>query len=95
MKKFVVEGKVWRWPGISGWHFVYVGKDLTEKIKKIGKVYGSGFIKINASIGKSSWDTALFPHKKEETFLISIKQSIRKKEGVFEGNLVRVKVILI
>lgn len=94
MKSFAVEGKVWRWPGDQGWHFVYVGKDLTSKIKKIGKVYGSGFIKINASIGKSSWDTALFPHKKEETFLISIKQSIRRKEQIFEGDFVKIKVRL-
>lgn len=95
MKSFVVDGKVWRWPGLGGWHFVYVPKELTEKIKKVGKTYGSGFVKIEAKIGKSSWSTALFPHKKEGIFLISIKQSIRKKESIFEGDLVKVKIKLI
>jgi|SRR3989344_3100454 len=92
MKKFVVKGKVWRWPGVGGWHFVYVDKELTERIKKEGKEYkyGSGFIGIRAKMGKSEWDTALFPHTKENTYLISIKAKIRNKEQIFEGDQISI-----
>lgn len=92
MKDYKIKGKVWRWPGVGGWHFVYVEKSLTEKIKKEGAryKYGSGFIAIKAKVGKSEWDTALFPHTKEQVYLISIKQKIRTKEEIFEGDNIEV-----
>ncbi|MDQ5952836.1 MAG: hypothetical protein QG551_64 [Patescibacteria group bacterium] len=94
-KSFLIQGKVWRWPGVGGWHFVYVDGTIKEKIKKVAKPYGSGFVKIEASLGKTSWQTALFPHTKENSYLISIKQNVRKKEDVFEGDEVKIKIKLI
>lgn len=90
-KSFTTKGKVWRWPGDFGWHFVYVDHKLNEEIKKKGTRYGSGFVRIRATLGKTSWDTALFPHKKEDAYLISVKKDIRKKEGITEGDLVEIK----
>lgn len=92
MKKFRFKGEVWLWPGIGGWHFVNLPKDLSSKIKKSGKMYGAGFIKIRATLGKSSWTTALFPHKKSETYLLSIKKSIRNKENIYKGDTVDIKI---
>ncbi len=45
---------------------------------------------IKAKVGKTSWDTALFPHTKEGVYLISIKESIRKKEEILEGDILDV-----
>ena len=91
-KKFKIKEKVWVWPGVGGWHFVYVDKELTEELKKKGVKYkyGSGFLAIRAKVDKTSWDTALFPHIKENVYLLSIKASVRKKEQIFEGDLVAV-----
>jgi hypothetical protein len=91
-QKYRVKGKIWRWPGDMGWHFLYISKGLSEKLYqgKVGKKYGSGFIKIRAKIGKTSWDTALFPHAKEGLYLIAIKAKIRKSEGLLVDDLVSV-----
>jgi hypothetical protein len=91
MKKFLIESQVWRWPGTYGWHFAHVDRKLNGKIRANSKSYGSGFIKIRATVGNTSWDTALFPYKKEDCFLISIKSSVRKKEDIFEGDKVKIK----
>lgn len=97
--KFIVKNKVWVWPGPpaggGGWHFVYVDGENKKKIDKVGKKYGAGFVKVMAKIGKTQWQTALFPHKKEDCYLISIKQAVRKKEGIFVGDSVTIKVQLI
>lgn len=92
-KTYKIKNKVWRWPGAGGWHFVYVDKNLTEELKKKGfkHKYGSGFLAITATVGKTSWDTALFPHTKEKTYLVSLKASIRKKEQIWEGDMVEIK----
>lgn len=90
---YTIENKIWRWPGVGGWHFVYVDKELTEELKKKGAKYkyGSGFIAIRATVGKTTWDTALFPHTKENVYLISVKASVRKKEQIFEGDIVSIQ----
>lgn len=94
-KKFKLHTQVWRWPGISGWHFITVPKETSEKIRKIGKSYGSGFIKVKVQIGKTFWQTALFPHSREGVYLISIKKSVRKKEGILTNDMVSVVYTLI
>lgn len=90
---YTIQNKIWRWPGVGGWHFVYVDKSLTEELKKKGAKYkyGSGFLAITAKVGQTSWQTALFPHTKENVYLISIKASVRKKEQLFEGDKISVQ----
>lgn len=94
MKSFWVSGKVFIWPGEMGWHFVYLDKNLAEKIRKVAKTYGSGFVRVNAKLGKTSWGTALFPYKKENTFLLSIKKDVRIREGIYQGDSIKIKIIL-
>ncbi len=91
-KTYKIKSKVWRWPGVAGWHFVYVEKELSETLKKEGVKYkyGSGFLAVTARVGETSWNTALFPHTKEGVYLLSIKSQVRKKEDIFEGDTVEV-----
>lgn len=90
-KSFRFKSKVWLWPGFSGWHFVYVDKNISDKIFQAvrdRKILTSrnGLIPIDIKIGNSLWKTSLLPHKKENIYLISIKSSIRKKENIFDGD---------
>jgi len=102
-KTFAVRGKVWKYEGPAGWFFVYIDKEiskeileLTKEVKKVAtgkKKAGFGFIPVQAKLGKSVWDTAIFPSK-DKTYLLAIKGSIRKKEGVLEGETVDVQLIV-
>ena len=94
-KKFVFNTKVWLWPGFTGWHFVYVDKKISDLIyKKIKekklKTSPNGLIPIKAKIGKTEWTTSLFPHKKENIYLIAIKKKVRKAEAIFDRDNVKI-----
>ena len=78
-KIYKFKAEVWKWPGYAGWHFVNVPQEISVKIKRIARTYGAGFVKVEATVGKSSWETALFPQVKSKSYLLSIKASIRKK----------------
>ena len=91
-KVFKFNAKVWVWPGYAGWHFVTLPKNLSKKIKKIGKIYGAGFVRVKVAVGKSTWRTALFPHKESESYLLSIKKPVRKKEGIWEDDDIEIKL---
>ena len=85
-KNFKIKAKVWRWPGDGGWHFVTLEKELSKKIRD---VYTKGFVRVVATVGKTSWDTSLFPHKLSQSYLLSVKKSVRQKENIFEGDSIK------
>ena len=91
MKTFSISGKVWRYPGMGGWHFVYVNKKISQQIKDSArtKKVGFQFIRVKATIGKTSWNTTLFPTK-DGPYLLAVKADVRKKEGIDEGDAIRV-----
>ncbi len=93
-KIFKFKARVWRWPGDFGWHFVNLPKDLAKKIRKTGVPYGAGFIKVRVTLGKSTWVTALFPDKKSDSYIMSVKKQIRQKEGIWEDDEVNVSFLL-
>ncbi len=88
------KAKVWVYPGLGGWHFVNLPKQLAQKIKVLKKTYGAGFVKVKVTVGKSSWVTALFPQNESESYLLSIKKPIRKKEEIIEGDTIAVSFVV-
>ena len=101
MKSFEVKGKVWHYADPSGhsggWYFVYVPKDLSQRIKDAArnkKKAGFQFVRIKATIGKTSWKTALFPTK-DGPYLIAIKTDVRHKENITDGDVIKVRCKLL
>lgn len=82
-KKIVLKGNVWRWPGEVGWHFFTFDRELSAKINQ---KYPKGFVKVEATVGKSKWATSLFPQRRDKTYLLCINKKIRKIEQIFEGD---------
>ena len=88
--KISIKEKVWIWPGVAGWHFVNVPREIYEKIRNGGPKKRVGFVPIMAKLGKTSWKTSLFPHTKDQTYLLAIKKSVRKKESVLSGDILKI-----
>ena len=81
---------------MAGWHFVTVDKATSEEIRhsQAGKVKkGWGSIPVSITLGTSSWDTSIFPCK-DGTYLLPLKSTIRKKEGLGEGDVIHFACVL-
>lgn len=89
---FKIKAKVWVWGGDMSWYFVNVEQKVSDKIRK---KFPKGFVKIKASLGKTSWETSLFPHKKSKVYLLCINKKVRKIESVFDGDEVQIYFTLI
>jgi hypothetical protein len=89
---FTIKAKVWLYPGMAGWHFVSLPKTKSEEVKEnFGKkAKGWGSLPVVASLGKTSWESSIFPDKHSGTYLFPLKASVRKKEGVYEGDNIRI-----
>jgi hypothetical protein len=87
-------GEIWFWKGPSPFHFVTVPDDESAELHAVAAIvtYGWGVIPVTAKIGKSSWETSLFP--KDGGYLVPIRASIRKAEGLELGDTVKVVLVV-
>ena len=89
-RSYPVKGKVWLYPGDAAWHFVHVDKKTSDTIKQLRgrNVRGFGSIPVRVTIGKTSWDTSIFPDKQSGTYLLPLKASVRRAEEVSAGDTI-------
>ena len=85
-------GKIWFWRGPAPWFFVTVPEEQSHDIKEISEfvTYGWGVIPVHVRIGKTEWQTSLFP--KDGRYIVPIKASVRKAENLEEGDDVAVRL---
>lgn len=85
-------GKIIHWRGPAPYLFVPVPDEQSRDIKSISKIvtYGWGVIPVHARIGGTEFTTSLFP--KDGRYLLPVKVSVQKAEGLDEGDEVNVKL---
>ncbi len=84
-----ISGIVWYWKGPSPFHFVSVSEAEAVLLREIAPriSYGWGMIPGQIRIGNIVARTALFP--KDGTYVVPIKDRIRKAEGIEVGDTVQ------
>jgi len=93
---YTIRSKAWLYPGMAGWHFMNIDKKKSEDIKKrFGRnARGFGSLPVLVTLGKTSWNTSIFPDKQSGTYLLPLKAGVRKKEGVRNGDTVSFTITL-
>jgi hypothetical protein len=86
------DGELWYWRGPSPYHFITVPEDVCSGLRAVSGVvsYGWGMIPVNVRIGKSSFETSLFP--KDGGYVLPVKDAVRKGEGLADGDAVSVEM---
>lgn len=92
-RDYTIRTRVWRWKN-GPWHFATVPPRPSARIRSIfgATARGWGSIRVRLRIGKTQWDTSLFPDKKTKTYMFAIKASVRKAEDIAAGDGVTVAV---
>lgn len=85
-----VSSTVVLYPGMSGWHFLSIPKKESTEIKTAYGEHarGWGSIPVEITLGKTTWNTSIFPDKKSGQYLLPLKAAVRKKEGIDAGERV-------
>ena len=89
--RFEFDGTLWRWPG-GNWFFVTLPFDIADQIDGTAPAahVGFGSVRVEVTIGSSTWRTSLFPDKQAESFVLPVKQAIRRAERLDDGDDVSV-----
>jgi hypothetical protein len=85
-------GEVWFWKGPAPWHFVTVPESQSAELESASALvtYGWGMIPVGVQIGKTSWETSLWP--KDGAYVVPLKTWVRKAEGIELGDEVSVRL---
>lgn len=92
---FTFTGECWLWQGKGAWYFITLPTDKSEEIKFFsegfhGKKRGWGAVRVQVTIGKTTWETSIFPSTKSKAYILPIKAGVRKKEAIAAGDAVQV-----
>lgn len=92
--EFEFSGELFAWRGPSPYHFITVPEEACVGIHAVAPIvtYGWGVIPVSVQIGKTRWETSLFP--KDGGYLVPIKDAVRKAEGLAEGDTATVNLAI-
>jgi hypothetical protein len=86
--------EVWLYPSeTAAWHFVTLPLAQAQKVRRatMGRPRaGFGSVRVEATIGRTSWKTSVFPDTHSKSYILPLKAAVRKKEGVYAKDHVRV-----
>lgn len=104
-QRFIAEGEVWIWTGTGKdgepskgvWYFLTVTGDTAALIRNAsaGRSGGWGSVKVSITIGKTNWNTSLFPSQSAGGYLLPLKAAVRKAEKFGEGDRIRAEIFIV
>ena len=99
MSSWDFDAVVWQWrgDGSATWRFVTLPFALTDEIDDLttGRQGGFGSVKVEVTIGRTTWTTSVFPSKEQRSFILPVKAPVRKAEGLADGDTTRVTLRLV
>ncbi|GAB4454347.1 MAG: hypothetical protein OHK0041_18660 [Anaerolineales bacterium] len=87
---FEFSGNIFHWRGPAPYLFVAVPPQQSGEIRAVSRLvtYGWGVIPVRVRVGKTEWQTSLFP--KDGRYLVPIRMSAQKAENLKEGDSVTI-----
>jgi hypothetical protein len=92
---------VWLWQGSEGapakgsWFFLTIDGETATAIRTHATNAAAwGSVYVEATIGKTTWRTSLFPSKQAGGWLLPLKAAVRKAETIVEGSDIEVVLAL-
>ena len=96
MEPLEFEAELWLWDArrADTWTFISVPAELSEEIRDRAATRppaGFGSVRVAVTIGRSTWQTSVFPGD-DGRYGLPVKKSVRRAEGVESGDRVRVRL---
>mgnify|MGYP001350635521 CR=1 FL=1 len=82
------EAEVWLWKSDAAWHFLTLPQDVADEIEDLPiNRCGFGSLRVEVTIGSSSWGTSIFPSNESGSFVLPLKKPVREAEGLGVGDV--------
>lgn len=96
--RFEFDAEVWVWDArrAETWTFVSLPEEASEEIREYaaGIPRGFGSVRVEATIGRTTWRTSIFPGG-GSSYSLPVKKAVRKAESLDIGDRARVRIELL
>ncbi|GEN79539.1 DUF1905 domain-containing protein [Actinotalea fermentans] len=93
------EAPLWLWDArqADAWTFVSLPADVADEVLEIGEPVARGFgsLRVDVTVGGTTWRTSVFPSKGLRTYVLPIKRAVRRAEGLEAGDTAHVHIRLV
>jgi hypothetical protein len=90
--------KLWRWNGgKASWFFITLPASVSQEIRLVDagpRRVGFGALRVEATIGGSTWQTSIFPSSERNAYLLPVKAAVRKAQKMVEGKSFQVQIVV-
>ena len=95
---YLFESELWIWDArkSDSWTFASLPEDASDEIRDLTGDLPRGFgaVRVQVALGGSTWRTSIFPDSKSGVYVLPLKRSVRKAEGVEAGDTVAIRIEL-
>ncbi|GAA4116676.1 DUF1905 domain-containing protein [Knoellia locipacati] len=82
---------LWQWQARDGWYFVTLPADVADEIADgIADLdrapSGFGAVRVRVTVGRTTWDTSVFPDATLGSYVLPVKKAVRNAESLTEGS---------
>lgn len=96
---FEFTGELWEHSSMPGsWYFVTLPEDCADDIAAItegAERRGFGSVRVEATIGPSTWRTSVFPDKASGSYVLPVKKAVRAAAALEAGDAVAVHLAVL
>ncbi|MEV0274019.1 MAG: DUF1905 domain-containing protein [Hamadaea sp.] len=90
------DAELWLWDArkLDSWTFVSLPADVSQEIRELtdGPRRGFGAVRVQVTIGLSTWATSIFPDSKSGCYVLPVKKAVRRAEELHPGEVAHVSV---
>lgn len=90
--------ELWMAPAEAAWFFVTLPFDVADDIEERTaptRRRGFGSVRVQVTVGSTTWDTSVFPDTKRRSYVLPIKKQVRLAEGIDDGDAVTIALTLV
>jgi hypothetical protein len=97
MDPYRFEAELWEHDGSASWFFVSLPEALADEIdERFGHLEaGFGSLRVEVTIGSTTWRTSIFPDTKRATYLLPVKKQVRTAEALADGSACSVALTVV
>lgn len=95
--RFTFTAELWEHEGTASWFFLSLPEDVADEIDERWGQHAGGFgaVRVEVTVGATTWRTSLFPDTKRGTYLLPVKKAVRRAEDLADGSAVAVEVVVV
>jgi hypothetical protein len=94
---FRFRAELWEHEGPAAWYFISLPEEVADDIEERFGQFAGGFgsVRVEVTVGTTTWQTSLFPDSKRATYVLPVKKPVRTAERLSAGSDVSVRLAVI